>query len=258
MFGYFDYEKLNEIASNSSYQYAEPFPHIVIDNVANEQMLDEVLSVYPKPEDVQWWKYNNVFEKKLAFDRVELLPLQLKLILSEMNSKQFVQFLERLTGVSGLIVDTNFAGGGLHQILPGGKLGIHADFNWLKHQQLHRRLNVLLYLNKDWKEEYGGHLEVWDNEVKKCYNRILPIFNRMVIFNTTDFSQHGHPDPLTCPEGMSRKSLALYYYSATRPANEISESHSTVYKPRPNDEDSPELQELRKKRAKGRLEDATT
>ena len=122
-----------------------------------------------------------------------------------------------MTGIQSLIPDPSFQGGGLHQIVPGGKLGIHADFNKHSRFGLDRRLNLLLYLNKNWREEYGGHLELWDRDMTHCEAKVAPIFNRVMVFGTTDFTYHGHPDPLRCPEGMTRKSLALYYFSDGRP-----------------------------------------
>ncbi len=108
-------------------------------------------------------------------------------------------------------------------------------FNRHEKLQLDRRLNLLIYLNKDWKEDYGGYFEMWNTEMTRCEKKVLPIFNRCVIFSTTDFSYHGHPEPLTCPEGWTRKSLALYYYSNGRPAEEISGDHSTLFKARPQE-----------------------
>jgi len=164
------------------------------------------------------------------------------LLLHQLNSSTFLNFLESLTGIQGIIPDPHFNGGGLHQIERGGYLKIHVDFNRHKRLKLDRRLNLLLYLNRDWQEEYGGHLELWDRDMNRCHQRILPIFNRCVIFNTNDFSYHGHPDPITCPEGMTRKSLALYYYSNGRPADELQDSggkeaHSTIFRARTADED---------------------
>jgi Rps23 Pro-64 3,4-dihydroxylase Tpa1-like proline 4-hydroxylase len=131
--------------------------------------------------------------------------------LAALNSSRFVAFLEGLTGISGLVADPHYRGGGLHQILPGGRLGIHADFNFYPKLKLYRRLNVIVYLNQNWQESYGGHLELWDKATLKSVKRVLPTFNRMVVFDTSSKSLHGHPEPLTCPEGRSRKSLALYY-----------------------------------------------
>ena len=90
---------------------------------------------------------------------------------------------------------------------------------------LDRRVNVLIYLNKNWKEEYGGQLELWDKDMKKCKKKIVPIFNKMVIFSTNDFSNHGHPNPVTCPDNHSRKSIALYYFSKGRPLEEVNKNY---------------------------------
>jgi hypothetical protein len=98
---------------------------------------------------------------------------------------------------------------------------------------------LLLYLNKDWRAEFGGHLELWNREMTRCEAKILPVFNRLMVFGTTDFTYHGHPDPLRCPDGMTRKSLALYYFSNGRPAEEISGDHSTLFRARTEDEFKP-------------------
>src|SRR6202040_262421 len=152
--------------------------------------------------------------------------------LYHLNSITFLEFLSAVTGIPNLISDPSFEGGGLHQIVRGGKLAIHADFNRHRNYGLDRRLNLLLYLNKDWREEYGGHLQLGDREMSACQAKVLPLFNRVMIFGTTDFTYHGHPDPLQCPEAMTRKSLALYYFSNGRPAEEVSGDHSTLFRAR--------------------------
>ena len=124
-------------------------------------------------------------------------------------------------------------GGGIHQSLPGAVLRIHADFNKHPLWQFRRRLNVLLFLNKDWKEDYGGHIELWSSDMQSCEQKILPIANRLVIFTLSNKSFHGHPKPLNCPKGMTRKSIATYYYN-----NEIvqeSEEHSTLWQSLPTE-----------------------
>ncbi|MFD2145323.1 2OG-Fe(II) oxygenase [Mucilaginibacter antarcticus] len=113
-------------------------------------------------------------------------------------------------------------------------LKIHADFNKHETTWLDRRINLLVYLNKDWDECYGGHFELWDKDLTRSFQKILPLFNRVAIFSTTDFSYHGHPNALTCPPDRSRKSLALYYYSNGRPKSEVSKNpHATIFKDRP-------------------------
>jgi Rps23 Pro-64 3,4-dihydroxylase Tpa1-like proline 4-hydroxylase len=137
--------------------------------------------------------------------------------------------LGQLTGIDDLIVDAQLLGGGVHLVKPGGVLRVHADFRRHLSYNLERRLNLLLYMNPDWREEYGGHLELWDREMKTCVERVLPIANRCVVFNTTDDSYHGHPRPLACPEGMLRCSIALYYYTADRPNQVDGRVHSTAW-----------------------------
>ena len=232
-----DHKKLEQYLKKYTSIYSEntPFPHIVIDNFFDPKILDTILSEFPDKNSKFWKYYENENEIKLESKSESYLGVHTKYFLSLLNSSTFINFLEALTGIRNLIPDPHFEGGGLHQILPGGKLGVHADFNLHEFTQLERRINVLVYLNKDWKDEYNGHLELWDNGMEKCYHRVAPLFNRVVIFNTTSVSMHGHPDELLCPEGMSRKSLALYYYTNGRPEEELNDKHYTLFRTRPND-----------------------
>ena len=217
---------------NNEYVTGDPFKHIVIDGLIKDSVLDEVLDCYPKQSDIRWAIFRDPLQVKLACNDLNIIPDKIKNVLHGLNDSKFLSFLEDLTGIKNVIADPHFIGGGMHQIMPNGKLEIHADFNKHPITQLDRRVNVLLYLNKDWKEEYGGHLELWNKDLTKCTKKILPVYNRMVIFSTTSTSFHGHPKALTCPEGTSRKSLAWYYYSDGRPQEEINPSHSTLFKGR--------------------------
>jgi Rps23 Pro-64 3,4-dihydroxylase Tpa1-like proline 4-hydroxylase len=235
----FDPAYLDNLADKYHQQYvnAHPFPHIVMDDFLPEYVLNDVLKEFPKPGDIKWQEFENKSEKKLASTSEIQMGDATRFLLYQFNSSTFISFLEKLTGINSLIPDPHFVGGGLHQIERGGYLKMHVDFNRHNRLKLDRRLNLLLYLNKDWQEEYGGHIQLWDKDMTRCEKKILPIFNRCVIFSTTDFSYHGHPDPLTCPEGWTRKSLALYYYSNGRPAEEISNvDHSTIFKARQGEE----------------------
>lgn len=231
-----DYLEQIDLKHDQAYAQSKPFPHVIIDDFLPETILNRVLEEFPQPRSIDWKSFNNVAEKKLASNSELQMGTWTRLLLYQLNSSTFIQFLEKLTGIDGLLSDPHFVGGGLHQIERGGYLKIHADFN--KHQKLNldRRLNLLIYLNKDWQEEYGGHFELWNRDMKSCQKKVLPIFNRCVIFSTTDFSYHGHPEPLTCPEDRTRKSLALYYYSNGRPPEEVSETHSTLFQARPNED----------------------
>ncbi len=218
-----------------AYAAAEPFPHVVIDDFFPEAVLDSLLEEFPAPGAIDWQKFDAGTEKKLASKLEQQLGDRTRKFIWALNSQVFISFLETLTGIDGLIPDPHLMGGGLHQIVPGGFLKVHADFNRHERLRLDRRLNLLLYLNRDWKEEYGGHLQLWTRNMSRCVVKVLPVFNRCVVFSTTDFSYHGHPDPLTCPDGRTRKSIALYYYTNGRPAEELSGDHSTLFQRRPGE-----------------------
>jgi len=230
--------RMNELAksAHTTYLNAKPFPHIVFDDFLDSSLLDLVLAEFPKPGEIPWQRFDNAQEIKLASAAEASFGPVTRLLLYHLNSITFLEFISAITGIANLIPDPSFEGGGLHQIVRGGKLGIHVDFNKDGKYGLDRRLNLLLSLNKDWREEYGGDLELWDSNVSRCESRIRPVFNRLVIFGTTDFTHHGHPDPLQCPEGMTRKSLALYYFSNGRPADEITGEHTTVFRARNQEE----------------------
>ena len=212
------------------YVNARPFPHIVLDNLFPNEILEEVLADFPRPDEIAWRKFDNNTEKKLGYWHENALRPRIQLFLYEMNSAPLLQFLEALTGIEGLVSDPYYGGAGPHQIEPGGFLKVHVDFNWHPLLKLDRRLNMLVYLNKDWEEEYGGHLELWNRDVSRCEQKVLPVFNRTVVFSTTDFSYHGHPNPLACPEGRTRKSVSFYYYSNGRPDEERSAPHDTIFR----------------------------
>lgn len=253
---FFDRDQLLALAEEKaiSYQMAAPYPHVVIDRFLSHDRAMELYSQFPSPEQIKWWKYDNFLERKLAINESSELPEIFEHMLLELNSSKFIRFLEKLTGIKNLIADPHHRGGGLHQIVRGGKLHIHKDFSVHPDLKLRRKLNVLIYLNPDWKEEYGGHLELWNKDMTACEARILPVLGRMACFTLGDSSWHGHPDPLTCPDGWTRKSIAAYYYT-NEPA---AEAHSTVYKKRPQDQFTPEEEQMIAARAKGRLENRTT
>lgn len=230
-------ERLDRIAAayGPGYNEQDPFPHAVIDDFLPAEVLEPVLQQFPGPGDVAWEEFAVEQHRKLAFANVEELDPACRDFLHFMNTSIMLEFLEKLTGITGLISDPWYVGGGLHQIIPGGELGVHADFNYSTRLKLDRRLNLLIYLNQDWEEAYGGHLELWDRAMTHCVKKVLPVFNRCVVFSTTSYSFHGHPEPLTCPEGSSRKSVALYYYTNGRPAHEKEAAHSTLFQLRPGE-----------------------
>jgi hypothetical protein len=217
-----------------AYAIADPFPHAVIDDFLPADVAENAHAQFPGPEGFPWRRQANERSRKLSTEDVAVIPPALRSILDAFHSPAALAFVERLTGIDGLIPDPYLEGGGLHQIETGGFLQVHADFNLHDKLKLDRRLNLIVYLNKDWREEYGGHLELWDREMKRPVKKVLPVFNRCVVFSTLDWSFHGHPEKLSSPPGVCRKSLALYYYSSSRPEAERSGRHGTLYQTRPD------------------------
>lgn len=231
----FDYQRFRSSLhqDKESYSGAEVFPHIVIENFLEGEVLNNALADFPAISDQGWIHYIHFNENKGGLNKRELIPPSLGAIIDELNSPEFVQYLSELTGIPDLVPDPSLEGGGLHQIKPGGFLNIHADFTAHPHNRLwRRRVNVLVYLNHDWKEEYGGKLELWTKDMKRSFKKVAPLFNRCVIFNTDTDSYHGHPEPLTCPADRTRKSIALYYFTEEKtPPVKI----ATNYHARPGD-----------------------
>ena len=237
------YSDLQKTAYLYQKEYAEakPFPHIILDNFFDEIFLDNILNVFPDLSSNKLSiKYNNNSEIKLATKRGDhSQPKEIRNFLRFLNSHYFIEFLQVLSSLKEpLIPDPHFIGGGLHETKRRGLLKIHADYCRHPETNLDRRLNLLIYLNKNWEESYGGELQFWDSEMKSQIKKILPIFNRIVIFNTTDYTYHGVPEPINCPSNMSRKSLALYYFSNGRPSSELRSENlnqSTIFVKRPNE-----------------------
>lgn len=234
-------DSLDQLARDNHKAYAEaqPYPHIVIDDFLEPAVLRAVLDEFPGP-DIAKEKWGNKdrakdgygkqvqFHKLATTDEADMGPVTVKLM-QEMNSSPFMRFLQRLTGIPSMIPDPSYRGAGLHQTIAGGFLKVHVDFNTHHITKLDRRCNCLIYLNEDWQEEWGGDLEIWNQDVTERSALVAPIANRCVIFSTVPNSWHGHPRPLKCPENNSRKSLVHFYYSNGRPEHEITTSDSVTF-----------------------------
>ena len=217
-----------------AYRASAPYPHGCFDNFLPREILDRVreeLRELPEAEMM----FNRPQEKLKSSYQPERLKPYTRSLFHALNSKAFLAFLERLTGVDGLIPDPYYMGGGIHVVANGGHLDIHADFNHHGKLNLERRLNVLIYLNRDWEEEWGGSFEIWNTEMTEKVESFLPLFNRMVCFNTASDTWHGNPMPVNHPDGEPRMSIALYYYTATWDSTR--KGHTTLFRPRPGTHD---------------------
>ena len=221
---------------SADYVFAEPFPHIVLENFLPADVARLALDHFPRES----LRSDRVFEIGYAGQhKRQILPAdcdpEARALFHFFNSQPMLAFLEGITAIQGLIPDPYFTGGGYHETTRGGKLGIHADFRVNEQLHLHRRINVIVYLNEHWEPQWGGNLELWSRDMKEKRREVPPLFNRCVIFNTDATSYHGHPDPLATPEGVCRRSIALYYYTASREIYNEVPNVSTIYHARPGD-----------------------
>ena len=207
------FKKLNNFAIDKKQTYlkSKPYPHLVVKNFFDKKFLSNVLKEFPNLSKINSSNnYNNKNEIKFANNKRENFKKNTKILFDYLNSKDFLDFLQKVTSIKEKILpDPHLSGGGLHEIKRGGVLKIHTDFSKHPFKNLDRRINVLIYLNKNWKKNYGGNLELWNKSMDKCIKKIAPNFNTMVIFSTNDFTNHGHPNPLKCPKNMSRKSVEI-------------------------------------------------
>jgi len=214
---------------HQAYSNNLPFPHIVIDEFFDSQILRSVLSEVDAIDRSR--RYAKFVDRKTDHNKFAYFPEvvgpETSRLVNFLNSGPFLSSMEKLTGIENLIADPSYFGGGVHWIENGGFLEVHADFNHLKKYNLERRINLLVYLNKNWKDEYQGQLELWDRKTMTKAKSIAPIFNRCVVFSTTKESLHGHPAPLATPPGVARRSLALYYYTNTW--DPAVQAHTTLY-----------------------------
>ena len=217
------------------YQSATPYNYTCIDNFLPMDIIEKVradLASLPEAERA----FDAAEEKLKSQYNPDRLPAYTRNLFHTFNSRAFILFLEEMTGIKGLIPDPYFIGAGIHKTLNGGYLNIHADFNVHKQMRVERRLNILIYLNPPWKEEWGGSFEVWNKEMTEKVASFPPTENRMVCFSTASDTFHGNPEPVNHPDGLPRQSIALYYYTATWDDTKV--EHTTIFKPRPGSADA--------------------
>ena len=216
---------------------APAFPHFCIDDFLDESFALAVHDAFPSFEAAARVgdSFDAVNEKgKIQVTDASRFPpaiLQLHRILA---SDDFVSKLSYVSGIDHLIADPALSGGGIHETISGGHLDVHIDFNFNEQLGLHRRLNLLVYFNQDWREEYGGYLDLWGQDVAHCVGRFAPRFNRAAAFATSGISWHG-VTPIKCPPGGTRKSFAVYYYTKEPPPLWDGAKHSTIFRARPDE-----------------------
>ena len=229
--GVFDHHRYAGMAveRKSAYQSADPFPHASFRDFLPLDLAHEARAAFPGPDDIPWHTSQHDKARKRYQFEGKYFPPVIRAICTAFASSRFLLFLEELTGIESLIPDPHLVGGGLHLVGTGGTLQVHADFNWHHKLQLHRRVNVLWYLSDDWDESWGGALEFWDHQTNAERARVYPHFNSLAVFSTGSTSLHGHPRPLTCPQGVYRRALNFYYYTQAPVPADVVAPHWTRY-----------------------------
>jgi len=219
------------------YANAMPFPFVKIENFVDSSFAAAVASAYPTFEDAlgQGRTFKTVNErKKVQITDTKLFPDPVARLSEALASEEFLSDLSAITGIPDLLADEELLGGGIHVTGPGGRLDVHVDFNYVESRKLHRRLNLLLYLNRIWEERWGGNIQLWDKDVSACRHSFAPAFNRCVIFETSEISFHG-VTPVTTASPYPRLSFASYYYTREAPSNWKGGVHSTIFRARPKE-----------------------
>jgi hypothetical protein len=228
---------LDREALRRDYANATPFPFVKIERFLEPAFAAEVASAYPSFEDAnsKGMTFNAVNErKKIQVTDARVFPERVARLHEALASAAFLRDLSYITGIPNLLADEELTGGGMHITGPGGRLDVHVDFNYLEKRNLHRRLNLLLYLNPVWESQWGGHIQLWDKEVRTCHQDLEPVLNRCVIFETSEISFHG-VTPVTSAAPCPRISFATYYYTREAPPNWNGTVHSTIFKARPDE-----------------------
>lgn len=216
---------------------AEPFPFVKIDTFLDPIFANEVAAAYPSFEVAmeQGKTFTAINERrKIQITDANIFPAPVAQLNKLLAAPEFLTDLSYVTGIPNLLADKRLSGGGMHLTGPGGRLDVHVDFNFIQDRKLHRRLNLLLYLNPIWQNSWGGHIEFWDSDVKQCRHAFAPTLNRCIIFETSDISFHGVV-PVTPAAPCPRISFATYYYTREPPPNWDGRVHSTVFKARPHE-----------------------
>ncbi len=228
----FDRDQVREHVRN-----AKPFPFFCIDGFLEPEVAAQIVETLPSFEQASTvgksFSTVNEHGKIQVTDPAQFAEPVMRLY-EALASLKWLNWLSYVMDIPNLVADSTLNGGGIHVTGPRGHLDVHVDFNYIKEMELHRRINILVYFNKNWREEWGENVELWDKDVKSCHHSLSPIFNRCVVFATSDSSYHG-VTAVTCPNGNARKSFAAYYYTKEPPPDWTGEYHSTIFKARPDE-----------------------
>lgn len=224
-------------ALKREFDSALPFRHFVIESFLEPDFAREVAAAFPTFEEArrQGFEFDFVNERrKVQISDASKFPAPIARLNDALADPRFLADLEYVTGIRALEPDPVLGGAGMHMTGPHGRLDVHVDFNYVDDRDLHRRLNILVYLNPDWDPRWGGAVELWDRKVLLCHRRVPPLLNRCVLFETSNISFHG-VQPVVSPPEVVRKSFAAYYYTKAAPPGWDGTRHSTIFRARPDE-----------------------
>lgn len=189
-----------------------PYQHAHIKKFLPDNLIEKVCNSFYFPKQIESTS-DALFQKtKRGLNDYKRFPEVIKNFIDHLNSKEFVNILEKKFNIQDLLPDPTLFGGGMHESRKGGYLKLHSDFIYIRKRKVKRMLNLLIYLNKNWDEKWGGAIELWDPKMENNFLKVYPHINNAVVFRTDTESNHGFPDPIKCPENEGRKSIAVYYY----------------------------------------------
>jgi 2-oxoglutarate-Fe(II)-dependent oxygenase superfamily protein len=225
-------------ALREAFQHAKPFRHVVVEDFLEASACEALLRDFPRFEDRYARDEHGGIGRKAVVERAADVSAFYRSFCEYINSPPFLAAMSAMTGIDQLIADPTLFGGGTHENLAGQGLDVHIDFNIDERRMLHRRVNLLIYLNKEWDEAWGGAIELHSDPFNPRVDEVksfLPLFNRAVIFETNEYSWHGFRRIVLPPDQahVSRKSFSIYLYTKDRPADEVVAPHTTFYVPQP-------------------------
>lgn len=232
----------------SDFLNGEPYESLVIDNFLNLSYAEKIYDLFPNNYE-NWYKYENPVEVKYAYDNINVLPDDLKNYFYYLSCDKLVDIISKITDINDLEHDECLHGAGLHSHPKYGRLNIHLDYEKHPYSGKERRINIILFLSKDWDESWNGANELWDKNVTKCIKSTPIKFNRAIIFKTNDISWHGVPEKIMCPEDVFRKSLAYYYVSPLTVSKQDYRTKANFIK-RPQDEYNESMEKIYEIRSK--------
>ncbi len=222
----------------AQFDAAQPYRWFTIAPFLDASFARELAASYPSfaQSRALGFEFKHLNEqRKVQISDSAKFPAAVKRLADALASPTFLADLEHITGIPRLLADPALEGAGMHLTGPGGRLDVHVDFNYLSERRLHRRLNILVYLNADWDPSWGGGVELWDRDVQRCHHTLAPELNRCVVFETSDHSFHG-VQPVRCPPERARQSFAAYYYTAEAPPHWRGQSYDTIFRARPDEQ----------------------